>query len=95
MTGFKLPGAVWSALLVALPLLSVWLEQYFSGAIWAAPIAGLLLIVAKVVGVVTGSEQPTPAVMPPAGAPRPAGDVHFVPAKAPEPPSRASRILWG
>jgi len=91
MSGFKLPGVVWSALLVALPLLSVWLEQYFAGAIWAAPVAGLLLIIAKVVGVVQGTE-PTPAVMPPGGAPRPAGDVR--PASQPQ-PSKAARLLWG
>jgi hypothetical protein len=51
MSGFRLPGVVWSGLLVALPLLAAWLEQYFPGAIWAAPLAGLLLIVAKVVEV--------------------------------------------
>lgn len=55
--GFKFPGVVWTALLVALPLFAVWLEQYFSGAIWAAPIAGLLLIVAKVVEVLKDSAQ--------------------------------------
>lgn len=91
MTGFKLPGTVWSGLLVALPLLAAWMEQYFPGAIWAAPVAGLLLIGAKVISVYMGSGEPTP----PPGAPRPAGDVHFVPAKAPEPPSRAARVLWG
>lgn len=88
MQGFQLPGAVWSALLVALPLLSVWLEQYFSGAIWAAPVAGLLLIVAKIVGVVQG--EPPESALPP-GAPRPAGDVRPVAPK----PSKAARILWG
>lgn len=51
MSGFKLPGVVWTVLLVALPSLAVWLEQFFPGAIWAAPIAGLLLIAAKVVEV--------------------------------------------
>jgi len=89
MQGFKLPGTVWSGLLVALPLLAAWLEQYFPGAIWAAPIAGLLLIGAQVISVYMG-KPPVPA-----GLPRPAGDVHFVPAKAPEPPSRAAQLLWG
>jgi hypothetical protein len=51
MKGFKLPGVVWTVLLVALPSMAVWLEQFFPGAIWAAPIAGLLLIAAKVVEV--------------------------------------------
>lgn len=95
MSGFKLPGVVWSALLVALPLLSVWLSEFFSAAIWAAPVAGLLLIIAKVVGVVQGTE-PAPPVQPAAGAaggPRPAGDV--APAPVEPQPSRAARLLWG
>lgn len=90
MQGIKLPGAVWSALLVALPLLSVWLEQYFSGAIWAAPIAGLLLIVAKVVGVVTGKDAPVAPAMPP-GASGMVRDTYMAPPK----PGKAQRILWG
>ncbi len=44
-----LPGAVWSALLIALPLLSIWLQDSFPAAVWAAPVAGLLLIIAKTV----------------------------------------------
>lgn len=38
-------------MLVALPLLAVWLGDSFPAAMWAAPVAGLLLIVAKVVEV--------------------------------------------
>ena len=30
----KIPGVVWSALLVALPLLAVWLGDSFHGAVW-------------------------------------------------------------
>jgi len=52
VNGFKMPGVVWTALLVGLPMLAVWLEQFFPGAIWAAPVAGLLLIIAKVVEVI-------------------------------------------
>ena len=43
------PGAVWSALLIALPLLSIWLQDSFPAAVWAAPVAGLLLIIAKTI----------------------------------------------
>lgn len=92
MQNFQLPGAVWSALLVALPLLAAWLEQYFPGAIWAAPIAGLLLIAAKVLVVAREPAAPTPPVMPPGSAPRPAGDAAPVGDK---PRSRAARVLWG
>lgn len=92
MQGFKLPGTVWSGLLVALPLLAAWLEQYFPGAIWAAPVAGLLLIAAKVLTVAREPAAPSPAVMPAGSAPRPAGDAAPVGDK---PHSRAARILWG
>ena len=90
MQGFQLPGAVWSGLLVALPLLSVWLSQYFENAIWAAPVAGLLLIVAKVIGVVRGAEPETPPAMPP-GAAGMVRDTYMAPPKR----SRANRVLWG
>ncbi len=77
----KIPGVVWSALLVALPLLAIWLGDSFPGAVWVAPVAGLILIVVKVIEVVR-SEVPAP---PPGVA---AADY-------PEAPSKASRILWG
>lgn len=48
MSDFRWPGLVWSALMVALPLLSVWINEYFGAYAWAPAIAGLLLIVAKV-----------------------------------------------
>ena len=51
----KIPGTVWIVALVALPLLSEWLTQYFPNAQWAAPVAALLLIAAKVVQVVRDS----------------------------------------
>ena len=77
----KLPGVVWSALLVALPLLAVWLGDSFPAAVWAAPVAGLLLIAAKVVAVLREeTPQPPPGV---AASDSPVG------------PSRASRMLWG
>jgi hypothetical protein len=66
MSGFKLPGTVWTALLVGLPLLAVWLQQFFPGAIWAAPIAGLLLIIAKVIEVLqAGAKEAALAATPP------------------------------
>ena len=51
MNEFRLPGVVWSALMVALPLLSVWLETYFGAYAWAPAVAGLLLIIGKIVEV--------------------------------------------
>lgn len=59
MSGFRLPGVVWSALLVALPLLSVWLADSFPGAVWVTPVAGLLLIIAKVVAVFAAADGVT------------------------------------
>lgn len=79
MSGFRLPGIVWTVVLVALPLLAAWLEQYFGGAQWVAPIAGLLLIIAKLIEVGRASAQPPPGVA----------------AAAAPPPSRTSRALWG
>lgn len=58
MSGFAFPGVVWGAVMVALPLLSVWLETYFGQYGWAPAVAGLLLIIAKVVEVM---QQPQPA----------------------------------
>lgn len=85
MQGFQLPGAVWSALLVALPLLAAWLEQYFPGAIWAAPVAGLLLIGAKVLTVYRTPAAPS--------APPPGAAAMGAPAMPKR--SRANRVLWG
>ena len=45
----KIPGVVWSALLIILPMLSVWLVQFFPAAVWTAPVAGLLLIIVKTI----------------------------------------------
>ena len=60
MSGFKFPGVVWGALMVALPLLSVWLETYFGQYGWAPAVAGLLLIIAKVVEVMQQPAQTEP-----------------------------------
>jgi hypothetical protein len=78
----KIPGVVWSGLLVALPLIAIWLGDSFPGAVWVAPVAGLLLIVVKVVEVV---RMPAPAQPPPGVS---ASDIDAE-------PSKASRILWG
>ena len=51
MTNIKIPGAVWSGILVALALLPMWIGDSFPGAVWAAPVAGLLTIAAKVIEV--------------------------------------------
>lgn len=73
MNGFKLPGTVWSALLIALPLLALWLQDSFPAAVWAAPIAGLFLIGAKVLEVMmaTPAETPPGVMASPAPAPKP------------------------
>jgi hypothetical protein len=56
MANFKIPGVVWVVLLVALPLLGEWLTQYFPLAQWTAPVAGLLLIIAKIVEVIQANK---------------------------------------
>lgn len=80
----QIPGTVWTALLIALPMLAVWLNEFFPGAIWAAPVAGLLLIGAKVLEVVQAQAKP---VLPP--------DIDAESAPAPERESALSQILWG
>ena len=42
--------------MVALPLLSVWLEQNFGAYGWTPAVAGLLLIVVKVIEVMRSGE---------------------------------------
>jgi hypothetical protein len=60
----KIPGAVWGALMVALPLLAVWLEQNFGAYGWTPAVAGLLLIAVKVIEVVRSeTPQPPPGVL--------------------------------
>ena len=77
----KIPGVVWSAFLVALPMLAVWLGDSFSGAVWVAPVAGLLLIAVKVIEVIRDAQ--------------PKDQLEIMMA-APEPePSKTQRILWG
>jgi hypothetical protein len=73
---------VWSGLLVALPLLAVWLGDSFSGAVWVAPVAGLLLIAVKVIEVIR-AEQPKDQL-----------EIMMAAQPAPE-PSKVQRILWG
>ena len=53
----KIPGVVWSALLIILPMLSVWLVQFFPAAVWTAPVAGLLLIIVKTIEVLGQRNQ--------------------------------------
>ena len=79
----KIPGVVWGGMMVALPLLSVWLETYFGAYAWTPAAAGLLLIAVKVIEVVR-ADQPKDQLEIMMAAQEP----------APE-PSKASRILWG
>ena len=76
----RIPGVVWSGLLVALPLLAVWLGDSFPGAVWVAPVAGLLLIAVKVIEVVRAAPPDTFESLSMESAPE---------------PSKAQRILWG
>jgi hypothetical protein len=82
-SNFRVPGVVWSALLVALPLLAIWLQDSFPAAVWAAPVAGLFLIVVKVVEVIAADAG---AKMPPPGV-----DAASPEAQRP----RRGRLLWG
>lgn len=84
MNGFKLPGVVWTVLLVVCAMLPMWLEQYFPGTVWAAPVAGLLLIVGKVVEVLQAGTDPA----------LPVGVMGEQPSGKPA-AKRASRIAWG
>ena len=76
----RIPGAVWGALMVALPLLSVWLEQNFGAYGWTPAVAGLLLIAVKVIEVVRSAPADTFESLSMESAPE---------------PSKTSRILWG
>jgi hypothetical protein len=79
----KIPGVVWSALLVALPLIAIWLGDSFPGAVWVAPVAGLLLIVVKVIEVVRTPTPPDTL------------EAMQMEDKPQAQPSKAQRILWG
>ena len=83
-SNFRVPGVVWSALLVALPLLAIWLQDSFPAAVWAAPVAGLFLIVVKVVEVIAADAG---ANAPPPGAEAASPDAQR--------PSHSSRLFWG
>ena len=77
----KVPGVVWGGMMVALPLLSVWLETYFGAYAWTPAVAGLLLIAVKVIEVIRDAQ--------------PKDQLEIMMA-APEPePSKTQRILWG
>jgi hypothetical protein len=77
----KIPGAVWGGLMVALPLISVWLEQNFGAYGWTPAVAGLLLIAVKVIEVVR-DEGASPAAL------------EIMREAKPE-QSKTKRILWG
>lgn len=53
----RLPGVGWTVLLVALPLLAEWFSQFFSGAQWALPLAGLCLLIAKTIEVALAQQK--------------------------------------
>jgi hypothetical protein len=58
----QFPGVVWTSLLVALPLLAVWMQDSFPNAMWAVPVAGLMLIAAKVIQATRTPAPPPPGV---------------------------------
>ena len=76
----KIPAAFWSGVMVALALLPVWFSDSFPGAVWVAPVAGLLTIAAKVIEVVRSAPADTFESLSMESAPE---------------PSKTSRILWG
>ncbi len=39
------PGVIWTAIIVFLMLLADWLQAYFGGVVWVAPLAGFLAAV--------------------------------------------------
>lgn len=79
----EIPGVVWTILLVGLPMLAAYLEQYFGTLVWAAPVAGLILIVAKIAQVYRdGGVDPSL----PAGVAFAAPDL---------PKSKSRKLLWG
>ena len=77
----KIPGAVWSGLLVALPLIAIWLGDSFPRAVWVAPVAGLLLIAVKVIEVIRDAQ--------------PKDQLEIMMAAQEPEPSKTQRILWG
>lgn len=48
----NLPGWLWIVLLAGGPMLAAWLEQYFGGTGWAAPVSGLIVGVVAVLKLV-------------------------------------------
>lgn len=49
MSDFRWPGVVWSVLMIALPLLAAWMQEYLGAYAWAPAVAGLLLLAARVI----------------------------------------------
>lgn len=80
----KIPGALWGGIMVALPLLSVWIETYFGAYGWTPAVAGLLLIIVKTIEVYKPSVQAEAPMLEAYGQ-----------TALPEPPSRARRWLVG
>lgn len=48
MNSRDFPGIIWVFILIGLPMLAEWIPQNFGWTAWAAPVAGLILIVVKV-----------------------------------------------
>jgi hypothetical protein len=92
----ELPGVLWVALLVGLPMLATWLETYFGDLPWALPLAGVVLIVAKIVQVYAAGEDVDVVGEPMEHVMRERGLLPPAPAPAPAPQrSRLSRAAWG
>lgn len=84
---FDLPGVIWVVLLVGLPMLATWLETHFGTLPWALPLAGIVLIVAKIVQVYAAGEDVDAPQME-----RQFDEYGDLPV---EQPSRLPRLLWG
>lgn len=76
----QIPGVVWTACLVGLPLITVWIQDSFPNAIWATPVAGLVLIAYKIIDATRAEKKPQFEAY--AGPP-------------PPPPSLTKKILFG
>lgn len=91
MKDIKIPGVFWTVVLIGAPLLAVWVQDSFPNAVWAVPVAGLMLIIAKIVQAVTEPEPKQPDTL---EMMMDAAQPTYLPEPV-EQPSKASTIIWG
>lgn len=96
----KIPGVVWSTLLIFLPLLAGYITEFFSGYEWSGAVAGFLtLLGVGLAKVIAEQKASKPTITPAAQAmelslpfPVPEG-YSLIP--TPKPVSQTRRILLG